>query len=206
MSLGSKPKKIKAGPMETKLAELAEREWGDFQEIYVPIENALIEEVRSFGSPDKVAAAQAQATGAVHQQSAGASLRDGSQGAGEKFGELLGISGGVSAGLSAGRTAGRIGEQDRAARGKLGLINVGRNVQALGSAGISASARDELTAAHATESLRSARRGALLDVVGTGVGLAAGYGIDKWLTKKAAAGGGRKTGISSYPMSIAGAP
>ena len=181
------------------MAELAEREWADFQEIYVPVENALIAEVQKFGSPERVADAQAQAQGAVHQATAGKSSRLGGEGAGQKFGSLLETSASISAGLSGGATAGRQQEKSRASQGKLGLINVGRGVQALGSAGISRAARDELSTEAAGQALKTARRGALMDVLGTAAGIGVGYGLDKWMT--------RRSGLTTASNnSIAGAP
>ena len=186
MSVGKKAKKMKPSPMEMKMAQLARSEWKDYQDIYVPVENALIAEVMRFGSPEAVMDAQGQATGAVHQDLAGASMR-GSDTGGRTFGRLRDVAVGTSAGLTFARAGARTEQKDRAARGKLGLVDMGRGIQGLSADALSTAAGHELSTRGAVMQSRQAIRAANMHTIGTLAGAAIGVGFDKWMSKKDAA-------------------
>ena len=198
-------KKVKANPNEVELQKIAQEEWADYQEVYVPVENELIRKVMQFGSPERVAKARGEAAGAIRQTSQPATRQPGAS-QGLTYRGLVDAATAESRGAGAGGVAAEHEELARADRGGTGLINLGRQVQGLSGHALRSAASNQAAVDRAIRAREQAERAQNLDLVGFGLGAAGGLAYDKFMDKgpdpystPPYAGGRVRHGMASAP-------
>lgn len=174
---------------EKELARKAALEWNDYVERYTPLEDKMIELAtprpgdveRLRGEANAVAAAglskDFQAT-AAKRLARGASPA----GLGAAIGELSDAQGqAAGAGLSKAEAA----VKDRELKTKTKLTAYGRGLQDQSMLGLSRAAQDSTRLAIESFKAKQKEKDARMEALGTALGVAASYGLDKWSKRKA---------------------
>lgn len=186
MSLGggsSSPQQVKESPLEKELAKIAVSQWGDFQEIYIPLENKHIEDVKEFGSEKEKGKARGYAAATVQSTAfTPEPTRDsGGPNSGEFYSSLRDASTITSKRLSAGLTDATFNADSRRLAGLSDIVRVGRNIQNESSANLGTAAG--LQQSEQISQLEQ-QRGYTESLYG-GIGTAAGIGLSsvgkQWL-------------------------
>lgn len=129
--------KVKESKAEKQLASVSAEKWNNFRTNYVPIENRYIERVDNLGSDAERSAVVGRGVANVEQ-----AVDNATPGAPTVSGQIK-----RGLGLGAGRTAAAVSSADavetRAQEGKLGLIKLGRGMDASGSVGMTRQAATE---------------------------------------------------------------
>ena len=169
-----KTKAEPAGPYERKLVEISQQRLNEYKEMYKPMENEVLEEVRGRNSDTKKELFTNDAVAAAKLQAP-----QGSDALPEAGGKFVMAQGELSASMNTGMSgaAGNTLAEDHYAHGMMAMVGLGRG-QA-GDAGIQAGAASSrelatnIVKSNAKQNVRNAKMGMLGTVTGAGAGIGA---------------------------------
>lgn len=174
--------RVEETPHEKELARIAAEQFGRYQEVFQPVEDAFIEDVRSIDEGDEeiaagmTAADTARSTDAATDEATAQAMGAGATPGSGRFNDA--VTDTARAGAEAGGfgvAGARRGTEDRAVAGKMAAVNIGLGKKAEGIEGISDIARR----AH-EDAVDDARRASIAESRNErAVGTAAGFGIKK---------------------------
>lgn len=168
-------KQVKQTPQEKDLLELAQRQYSDWKDSYVPVEDAYIDRVKSFDSQGERDQLSGMAANEVRQSAPAPGAAPGVDPSGGNYqGARMGLGAQMGDAVTNATNTADQAVVARGATGKVGLVGLGKGLQGTAAQTSSRSAALALADESAKQVAKNERAQSQMAAVGTAVGLGVG--------------------------------
>lgn len=127
--------------LEEKMSSIATEQWGRFKQVFKPLENQFIDEIKEFGSDESKALDRGRSAATVTDNAPGPRPAVGqSQQGGSAYADTREYSSAVGKGLSRAKNTAEFSADSRKLTGTMDMINKGRGIQSAAAGNLSRAA------------------------------------------------------------------